>query len=117
MKRGILRAKRSRAIARQNYEDVVRWLQSTCKHRRLAEAPYKALTFDSLPPMRVCLDCGLTEEGWGPGNVVLKGSARPIEREAVYSIRCGYMVGDADKGPLLRGETTVQELIRKGACI
>jgi len=89
-------------------------VQCECEHRRLAEARWENLNYSSLPPMRVCLNCGITEEGWGCGYVVLKGTARHIDRELLYAIRCGYFVADDDKGPLLRGETTIQDLIRKG---
>ena len=41
-----------------------------CEHQHLAE-------MDDSPPWRVCLDCGLTEEGWGCGYELLRA---PLER-------------------------------------
>lgn len=44
-----------------------------CKHPldQIRECDYQALNYGSLPPMRICLLCGLSEEGWGAGHYFL----------------------------------------------
>lgn len=92
---------------------AVRDLQKDCNHESLAECDYKHNEWlASLPPMRVCERCGMSEVGWGPGYIVLRGDrARMVAREALYSMRAGLAIQDEHKGPLLRNETTVTELI------
>ena len=91
---------------------AVRRQQLVCKHKVLAECAH--LPFASggcLPPMRVCITCGMTEDGWGPGYIVLKSPATPIARDDLYKIRQGLSIDDGDKGPLLRRETTVRDMV------
>ena len=64
--------------------------------------------------MRVCVDCGLTEDGWGPGYIVLKGRAGIFPREEIYTQRRGFFVSAEHKGPLIRKEVTIEQLITKG---
>lgn len=89
-------------LAKQNLDLVVDAVQSECTHENIAECDYKPLEFfDSLAPMRVCLECGLSEEGWGCGFKVLKEkieglSPRKISRDDLYSIRCGKYISQGD---------------------
>ena len=117
MNRSILKAK-DRATAQQiRYVKTVARVQAKCKHEHLAECEYKPLNYlDPLPPMRICLDCGMTEEGWGVGYVVLKEDAPvAILREDLYRLRHGFVLRQdgEDHGDLLRGTTTVGELLSK----
>lgn len=90
-------------------------LQCSCKHGRVAECDYKPSDYGSaLPPARVCEDCGMTEDGWGPGYQVLtEDRVRNINREELYRLRAGLMIQDRHKGPLIRREVTVQQLVRQ----
>jgi hypothetical protein len=83
-----------------------------CQHAQIGECDYKPMTYmDSLPPMSVCLNCGLTETGWGCGYVVLRGARVRMERDEVYALRT-VDIREDDKGPLLRKETSVHRLVR-----
>lgn len=104
--------------AKENLKDIVRSAQRRCKHKQLAECDY--LRFEigggALPPIRICLSCGMTEEGWGSGYLVLgrgKISVQPIPRDQLYSLRLGLMLQDEHRGPLLRNETTIKKLINE----
>lgn len=101
-------------LAGKKYRQVVKRQQICCKHPQseLIECEYLAFSGGgSLAPMRVCLKCGMSEQGWGCGYLVLRGNARVVLRDDLYSFRHGLMVTEDDKGPLLRGETTVAELV------
>lgn len=50
--------------ARADLKQVVLRECMACKHGHIAEC-------DDSPPWRICLDCGLTEEGWHCGYEVL----------------------------------------------
>lgn len=84
--------------AQHDLDMVISSVQSECKHESIAECDYKPSEFfNALPPMRVCLECGLSEEGWGCGFRVLREKIaglqpRRISREDLYSIRCGQYI-------------------------
>ena len=84
--------------AQTELEDVVNSVQSDCPHVSVAECDYKPSEyFNAQPPMRVCLDCGMSEEGWGCGFKVLREKVigltpRKISREDLYSVRCGKYI-------------------------
>lgn len=86
------------AEAQKDLERTVESAQGACEHNNVAECDYKPSEFfNTLPPMRVCLDCGLSEEGWGCGFRVLREKIaglqpRRISREDLYSIRCGTYI-------------------------
>ena len=134
MHKRITQARKKLDKAREAFNEAVREIQKTCDHPELGEADYKPLSGGgAFPPLRICLHCAMTEDGWGPGFVVLrdagasgkgargKASAespmrrvrpvRRISREEIYDLRQGLMVVDAHKGPLLRKEATVAEFV------
>lgn len=82
--------------------------QMACAHDSIAEA-------GGSPPTRICLNCGMTEVGWGPGYKVLtsEGPLTPpgIPLDELYRLRQGLIVTDAMKGPLIRREVTVADLL------
>lgn len=93
-------------------KDKVKDLQKVCQHRELAEAEYQHMEYgSSLPPIRICLACGLTEDGWHCGHKVLVGKPVGISRDEVYRLRTGLSVCNHHKGPLIRGEVTLSQLI------
>lgn len=107
MDRRIERALKSCAAATLKLKDVVRSVQRACKHADLAECSYQP---GVSPPWRICRCCGMTEEGWGCGFLVLRGEAVPINRDEVYRLRRGLHIREDHKGPLLRREITVEDL-------
>ena len=98
--------------ARKQYHQVVAAQQRRCKHRHVAEAPYQHSDYgSSFPPMRICLSCGMVEDGWCCGYLVLKNDAARVSREELYQLRTGLHITADHKGPLLRHETTIPELV------
>lgn len=88
--------------------------QTICQHVDLVECDYMPMyAGGALPPIRLCCTCGMTEDGWGCGHIVLKGAVSRVSRDAVYAGRLGLHISDEEKGPLLRGEVTVAELVTK----
>lgn len=96
--------------AKQEFEDIVQQEQIKCSHDYIAE-----LDCGSSPPMRVCLSCGITEDGWGCGFILLKNKTElgvpSIKRDAFFELRQGYYLRESLKGPLLRREVTIADLI------
>lgn len=84
--------------AQKDLERTIESVQAACEHNNVAECDYKPSEFfNALPPMRVCLDCGLSEEGWGCGFRVLREKIvglqpQRVSREDLYSIRCGQYI-------------------------
>lgn len=111
MKKHLERLRRNFEKARIALQTAIATEQQTCTHTNLEECIYLPQHIGALPPMRVCCDCGLSEEGWGPGYVVLKGEAHSISRDVLYRKRQGFVICDEHKGPLLRNEATVAQLI------
>lgn len=111
----IQKAKLAVDAAEANLSEIVRLLQKRCKHENLIEAEYQPDNYGgfSFPPLRMCADCGMTEDGWGHGYVVLKGLAQAVSRDRIYEQRIGLRIHSHYKGPLLRKEITVDELIDK----
>ena len=106
-------AKAALKQAQRNLYLAVYQQQLRCKHTTLSEAPYLPSDYgDPLPPVRVCHSCGMTEDGWCCGYLVLKGDARPVSRDHLYKMRQGLMIVAAHKGPILRREVTVRDLAR-----
>lgn len=100
----IVRAKEELDKVKSLYRDVVIAAQLSCLHDKLYECEYTSSgSFGyALRPMRVCNDCGLSEEGWGCGYTVLIGEAITISRENVYEKRIGPPITEGHKGPLIR---------------
>lgn len=77
------------------YAETVASIQRECYHESVAECQYYA----GDPPQRVCLECGLSEEGWGTGYKLL--SLPPtafLPREELYKLRAGVFIDDENKG-------------------
>lgn len=95
------------------HDRAVKTLQKRCAHVVVAECPYapKGYSCSALPEARVCLNCGLSEEGWGVGFVVLKKVKRTCSRPEYYMARAGLHLDEGSKLALLRKEVTLTELI------
>jgi hypothetical protein len=86
---------------------------SRCKHSKIAECNYEHREYSSSsPPSRLCLQCGLCEEGWGCGYLVLN-TAMPLMlgRDELFKLATVHIY-DADKGPVLRREAVLSDLLR-----
>jgi hypothetical protein len=93
--------------------------QAGCEHERVAECDYEPSNYgNSLPPLRICLRCRMTETGWGSGFNVLRATKGvgvvKIDRDQLYRERRGLAIRDDHKGPLIRREVTVAQLIESG---
>lgn len=106
--------KRLRDQCNQFFKQAVIEYQLACSHKNLAECKYYSTAdwMGAHPPIRICLDCGLTEEGWGCGYVILTGRAVAIKRATLLGERQGKMITEEDKGPLLRKERSLSELLK-----
>jgi hypothetical protein len=83
MDKDIVGALKTLAEAQFALEAVVANVQADCKHAHVGEC-------DGAPPMRICLDCGVTEKGWGIGFVVLTPPrVFKMDRDEVYRVRIG----------------------------
>ena len=101
--------------ATQNLAEVRLAVISGCDHNTQGEAPYQEDRYGShhSPPLRVCMKCGLVEEGWGCGYLVLTNEpVYNLTRDPVFQLR-SVQIENEDKGPLIRKETTVAELVAK----
>lgn len=85
-----------------------------CTHETVGEAPYKhSGHLASLPPLRVCMKCGLVEEGWHCGYLVLTNDlVYNLTRDQAYDLR-SVTIEQEDKGLLLRNEVTLKQMIAK----
>lgn len=94
---------------------VVAKVQETCAHPEIREAPAAC----GLEPMRVCLNCGITESGYSflvltkPESNGLPWAPAPIGRRDMYAVRKGVTISGKDHGRLLRLEATVVDLIQE----
>lgn len=91
-------------------------MQKECAHSALVEADYVPSTAytHARPPIRMCTHCGMTEDGWGCGYVVLRGTNVPmVERDDIMGARLGLWIWEDIKGPLLRGENALERLIEE----
>jgi len=96
------------------FQNEIIYHQRQCKHERTAECEHKKLWGDILPPMKVCLECGLSEQGWGSGYLILKATPEEmLDRDDLYKLRVGAYIRDEDKGPIMRREITLEEAIEK----
>lgn len=87
--------------ARNVAQLIIQSQQSKCKHKTIAECEYRpeGIVSYAQPPIRVCVDCGISEDGWRfykilktPEYGVLKWT-----REQVMSARVGeYHMRDGD---------------------
>ena len=84
----------------------------SCKHTTVGECRYETNQhIASVPPRRVCFNCGITEEGWGIGYYVLaRINADAISREQVNNIK-KVLLTDADKNALWKLDLTLEQLL------
>jgi hypothetical protein len=96
-----LRAKRSAVILTK---------QLACNHKALKPGEYGVN--DELFRTRICLKCGMTETEHC-GYKVIKGEypVKLTNRE-LQQMRLGLQINDEMKGPLLRGETSVNDQLK-----
>jgi hypothetical protein len=102
------------AAAQMKYRYLLADTIAECKHEHVGEAPYKHNEWmPSDPDFRVCLQCGLREEGWGCGYKILRASlVTKWSREDLFNESRGITIDDDDKSLLVRREVTMLELVR-----
>lgn len=106
-------------VARANLEHAraVAEAQMVCKHTNCAEADYVPSNyFNATPPLGICLDCGMTEQGWAYyyGLHGLRGKyngVSRIDRNELYRMRAGLYLDDEKKTKLARREESLCTLI------
>lgn len=102
-------------LLRSEYKMLLIEVQATCSHEHVVERDYFKIApwMDAHRPVRICKECGLCEEGWGCGYIVIKNpvTVERIGRDMEYHYCRGKRIFDADKGPLLRKEKSVIELL------
>jgi hypothetical protein len=101
--------------ASKNLVDTYLGVITVCDHNTQGEAPYQEDRYGShhSPPLRVCMKCGLVEEGWGCGYLVLTNElVYNLTRDQVFQLRSVQIENEA-KGPLVRKEITVTELVTR----
>lgn len=88
--------------------------QLACKHTHIAEAPWQHNEWSSsYPEQRICLSCGLAEEGWGIGfQTLFTKHPVKISRDELFQLRRGLFLDESKKAKLLRKEFTLAELIQ-----
>lgn len=104
--------------AKALFKHQVQIEQIACEHKHQAECNYKKYEVLDYcdPPKRICLDCGLTEEGWGCAYIVLSNQSPfvgNIDRNVLNSLHVGLNITDEMKGPLLRKEKTLEQMIQE----
>lgn len=116
MDQKIIEAEQQFDQAHDNYKQTLIDVQCSCSHKNTVERKYFCIA-EWLPahaPVRVCLDCGLGEEGWGCGHIVVKNKPqRWITNKEEAKYRKGKLICESDKGPLLRKEKSLRELLQK----
>lgn len=86
----ILAAEHDVKVAQTFLDITIREIQETCAHLRLGECPYAAHQYGhACPPLRVCMDCGLCEEGWVCGYKILIGDVTKLTRSRLLSLKRG----------------------------
>lgn len=77
--------------AKEAHKSNIRAVQAICLHPNVVECDYQPLFSGSLPPRRMCLYCGLEEDGWGSGYKKLKDiktrKVIEVERDTLYQLR------------------------------
>lgn len=96
-------------------KEVIKDSQIKCMHEDTAECNYMGSRYGSpSPPIRMCCKCGMTEDGWGSGYLVLKDNyPRTITRDDIYKLRLGLKITEYHKTDLIQGTYTLEELITR----
>lgn len=88
-------------MAKGHFEALVREHQAICPHEDIAECDYQPegiITY-SQPPIRMCLYCGISEDGWQIHKILKtpKSGVRKWTRENLIKARIGaYHMRDGD---------------------
>lgn len=106
----ITRAAKKLSAVKESFRTLIKHEQTKCKHEDIAEASDM-----SGAPVRICLSCGLSEEGWGSGYTVLTCEMpRKISSEKLRSLRVGPILyqGSNPQTKFLRKEITKEEYVQ-----
>lgn len=97
----------------QRFDRAIKEEQVKCKHTDQAECDYQS-SLSVFPPIRICLHCGMSEDGWGGGYYVLTAkNVSHISRDDLYGLRLGLMIHSHEKTLLAQKKKTLKQLIEK----
>lgn len=87
--------------ARNVAQRVIQNQQSKCKHSVVAEGEYQpeGIISYAQPPIRVCVNCGISEDGWQLHKILKTPEYGVLKwtRDQVYDVRIGeYHMQDGD---------------------
>lgn len=103
------------AQARKRYKDILKQTQKSCPHDYVyLREHYKIANWlDAHSPVRVCARCGLAEQGWGCGYLVLgKGQViGKITCKEEARLSYGANILEHHKSAILRREKTIGQVI------
>ena len=87
--------------------------QIACDHKELdiGECSGTSGPYNSSPSVRVCLQCGLTEDGYS-FHILKSNNPRQLSRHEVFTLKQGHQAKITRE--FLLGKVTVQDLIKKG---
>lgn len=103
----------------ERYKTVLLDTQLACTHEELLEREWYSYAdwLPAHPPIRVCSNCGLSEEGWGCGYFYLKDAPfRTVTKTTkanADTYRRGKLINNSNKGKLLRGELSLREFLER----
>lgn len=103
--------------AQKNLLKIVVAAQKVCEHKHLAEGPPSNTRFFAGPPQRICMQCGMVEDGWGRGyTTLLNPSAERLPQLSHFelnSLHRGLTIYIHDKEDIWAGKLTVQDLLSR----
>lgn len=89
----IIRAKKKVVNSQKELESTIEEVRKICKHNMICEVDYQPNKYvETFPPRRMCLDCGLEEEGWGCGWKKLVEKDRTLIKAETREEFYGYRV-------------------------
>ena len=100
------------ARATFRYELGVLDFQKECQHKHIAECEYipSGYFHNTRPPMRICMECRLTEVLWGTGAKVLTNTSKikHISRSNLLKNSAGLRINEDIKDKLRKKNTLVE---------
>jgi hypothetical protein len=84
LRRKIVELEELLVVMRTKKEELLKNLREECDHQIIVETPYSG----NEPPRRICVFCGLEEEGWNCGYKELQQEPiMVVERDTFYKFR------------------------------
>lgn len=112
------KAKKAREITNEKYENARIKLQINCPHNNVVEGTFypEESSLHSLPPFRVCTECGYAEEGWGCGYSFLEDKEnreiKNVSREKAKNYVLGRVIDNKDHSDARFDRRTLKSLLK-----